>query len=246
MKKLFTAILVGTIGGVGLLAFANDVYASHYETEYFEHEQILVLPVDDIDWNQHREVIYIYYGDGIIIRTYEASPEELEMGKLLQRPHINPSMDRTRVIVPPIIIATTHSIRNITRTNTSWRWNPSAIWTRNNIGVNATSVSWYTSQTTTAGRTVTLGAGVTDSVVSASLGVAFTASHAITSGHTRTWQVPFGYDGRALVTFNRERADFTCVSRMYFPFANPVETTSACSALGNPTNIVAQLERRRF
>ena len=242
MTKILFGILIPAVAV--LIGFAPiNAYASYSEHGLFEYEQILVLPVDDVDWSQYREVVYIYYGDGIIIRTYEASPEELEMGLMLQQPHTNSAVDRERVLLPNI---TTHSIRNIRWSNTSWRWNPSEMWTRNSTGPGDVSVTWTTSETTTASRQVTLGVGVTDSVVSASIGASFTSSHAISTAHARQFNVPFRYEARVLVTFDRQRADFTCVRTHHIAFANPVETTAACSALGNPTNFVIDTERRRF
>lgn len=54
------------------------------------------------------------------------------------------------------------------------------------------------------------------------------------------------HDGRVLVTYNRQRANFTCVTTYNPIIGSQYEKTGSCSALGGPTNIVAQLEKRAY
>ena len=162
---------------------------------------------------------------------------------MLQNTHIHPKTDLVR---HNHLVPHNHTIRNITNTTTNWSWNPSAMWTRNNIVHDSVSVSWTTNVSTTAAKTTSLKVGVTDSVITTKLGSSYTSSHTISTSYTRIFDVPYKYDGRILVTFDRNKAHFTCVTTFTPVLAPSWEETGTCSALGSPKNMVVQLEMARY
>lgn len=244
-----------------LSALAHDI------TIISQSEVVPVIPEDTTDWSNIGEPVYTYTDDGFIIQSFEASQEELNLGKTLQNPHVhtgyisaiqsvqselddiaeiyqNPDASKDHFNLTPH----THTIRNISYSTSYWEWRPTQTWTRNDYHQgDGVTVAWETHQSTTASVSTSLTVGVTDSIVTAEVGANYTKSHTVSTSFTRTYPVPFMNDGRVRVTFERPRANFTCVTTYFYTYGLQtvtIEETGSGSALGAPSNIVAQLERR--
>lgn len=202
---------------------------------------------DDKDFSTSGTPTYSYEGN-IIIQSYELTQEEIKLGQALQELHTHPdSMLRHFSITPH-----SHSIKNVTSGSAKYYvWNPSIVWTRNSLYQNSSdwpTVSWTTSQSTTAAASVSTSVGVSDSVVSASLGANYTKSHTISTSTTRTFKVPYKRDGRVKINYYRPYKTFTCVTT-YVVAGPPLvqwDETGSGSAVGAPYNVVCNLETKTY
>lgn len=187
------------------------------------------------------------YEDGYVIQSYDLTSEEIYLGQALQELHTDPTKERHFSVT-----AHSHSIKDIvTQSPKYYVWYPSSMWTRNSLYEDSAdwpTVSWETSVSTTESASVNTSVGVTDSVVSSSLGADYTKSHTIATSTTRTFKVPYQKDGRVKVNFYRPYKTFTCVTT-YVVAGPPLvqwDETGSGSAIGAPYNIVCNLETRSY
>lgn len=206
--------------------------------------------VDDFGARSETGEPYITYTeDGFYIQSYSISKEDIELANLLSKPHTHsgdPMLNHFN------LIPHYHGVRNVVNgSSTYWVWRPESSWTRNDQFPNEStwpSVSWTTSQTTTATSQVSLSVGVTDSIVAAEIGAEYTNSHTVGTSYTRTFFVPYMRDGRVKVNYYRPYKSITCVTT-YIYSTNPYvtgEETGPCNAQGTPYDIVVNLEVRTF
>lgn len=202
--------------------------------------------IDDKDFSNSGALNYTYE-NGYIIESRDITDEEKEIGQALQKLHTHTDKEKHFSITPH-----SHSIKNIkSGSDKSTTWRPTETWTRNSLYQNSSNwptVAWSTGVSKTESASVSTSVGVTDSVVSASLGTNYTKSHTISTSTTRTFKVPYKKDGRVKVTYSRPYKTFTCVTT-YVVAGPPLvqwDETGSGSALGKPTNIVCNLETRSF
>jgi hypothetical protein len=243
MKKITTLALAFVMCmSFGTVAFASDGSIDSNPSDNFP-----VLD-DTVDYSTSGNETYTYEGD-YYIQSYETTAEEGYLGDMLQDLHTHPSLARHFSLTPH-----SHSIRNITTgTKKSYYWMPTPVWTRNASSSYQNSndwptVAWETNQSSIQSASVSTSVGVTDSVVSASVGAEYTKSHTVGTSTTRTYKVPYKKDGRIKVTFDRPYKTFTCVTK--YVIAGPPlvqwEETGTGNALGAPYNIVCNIETRNI
>lgn len=202
---------------------------------------------DSVSWTDRGEVITTYTEDGYFIKSHLPSKQELELAELLSKPHIDYG---NYGINHFSLIAHLHSIRDIVSGGTGGVYRPDPIWTRNNMFPDPAtwpSVTWTTSQTYSVAKKLSLSVGVTDTVITGTLGADYTTTHTVGTSYARSWKVPYMKDGRVIVTWVRPTKWFTCVTKYYtnyYPYS--FEETGSCSAQGAPANIVSNLETRNF
>lgn len=187
------------------------------------------------------------YEDGYVIQSYDLTSEEIALGKALQELHTHPTIKRHFSVT-----AHSHSIKNIVNQSPkSYVWRPTEVWTRNDSYQNSgdwPTVAWSTGDYVTVSASVSTSVGVTDSIVSTSLGVDYTKGHTISTSTTRTFKVPYKKDGRVKISYKRPYKTFTCVTT--YVVAGPPLTkwdeTGSGSAIGKPYDIVCNLETKSY
>lgn len=233
-KKVFVSLL------------AAMMLISTLSVNGFAAEDVPVID-DTKDFSNLGEPTYSYEGD-FVIRSYQATPEEIKLGEDLQKWHVHPQGSPRHFNLTSHV----HSIRNIQEgTAKKCVWWPTQNWTRNSKYPDAAdwpTVSWETSQSVTAAKSVNTSVGVTDDVVTVSLGVDYTKEHTFSTSITQTFKVPYHKDGRVKVSYSRPCKTFTCVTKYGYAGPPPMEweETGAGSALGKPMNIVCDLETRSY
>ena len=113
------------------------------------------------------------------------------MGQQLQKPHKD-STGISRHISPMIHKHSIHNIRSAGSKHYSWF--PDTAYTKNSQfpdDNNWPTVQWTVGESKTVTASVNTSVGVTDSVVSASLGASYIKSHTVSTSMTRTFKVPY-------------------------------------------------------
>lgn len=249
---LLCSIIIGSVSTV----FGEDVTIqdmieeSGYtedSTEIDSDAADIIVPTinDNIDFSDSRISTYTEE-NGIIIESSEASAEEIEHGLNVQEPHVSPSLLRH---AHPL--THTHKITNVKNSNKSYNWYPSAMWTRNSQYPNSAdwpTVSWSTSVSLSLSADYSLSVGVPLSVVSATVGSSYGVSSSIATSTTRTFKVPYGKDGRVVVSYIRPYSTFTCETTYFYgpPTNTSRSETGSGYAYGKAGSTVVDLETRSY
>ena len=256
-RKIFAIGLVCFISlqmtGISLIA-SDDLYEnidSLFVDKSFSDSVDIEIPVlpENMQFDDNLSPTYTYEGD-FVIASYEASPEEIEYGMRQQELHTHSELNpkARHINATPH----THYITNIQiGTDRTYTWYPSSIWVWNNTtSANGVSVSWTTSQSVSVSQSVSTSVGVDASVVSASVGSAYTKGHTVSTSSTITYPIQRNTEGRIKVTYARPYRTFTC-NTDYFSVIPPGQylrtERGSGNAIGAPKDIRAQLEwRYRF
>ena len=240
LTKRLTAIAIASILAVLGLGYVSVFAAS---------DSVPMLPVHEPDWDSLGRRVDVYE-NGFIISSNEVTIAELKDAEMQQLPHIHPSVQRHVSLTPH-----SHSIANVSSpVSTSWVWRPTLMWQANSqfptIGT-WPSVTWSTHETTSVAAGLSASINAPTSVVTSQIGASFTRTHTVSTQTSRTFQVPYRRDGRVIVTFNRPRVTFTCVTQYYVRLPGPNmdmapshQVLVPSHAYGAPYNLVADLETR--
>ena len=200
--------------------------------------------IDDVDYSETGEKVYTYENN-YVIQSYAMTEEEYSLGMALQKLHLHPNKERHVSVYPHL-----HSIKDVSvHSVRSYVWNPT-VWVKNAIYQNESNwpaVSWEIGQAKTVEASVSTSVGVTDSVVSTTVGNQYTTSHTISTSTTITFTVPYQKEGRVRVKYNRDYITFSCVTD-YWSTDMTVQWQEVGdgNALGKPYNIVADLQVRNI